>query len=76
VGTPNRNAVDAIKEQLRNRVRRWFAGRGLIDHHDVVEMPARENSGCSLAAAVRVGAHDRADISGLLSYWLAPLCLV
>jgi hypothetical protein len=53
-------------------VRQWFAGRGLIDHHDVVEMPARENSGCSLDAAVRVAAHDRADISGLLSYWLGP----
>jgi hypothetical protein len=53
-------AIAAIAEQVRVRVLRWFARSGLIEPDDVREMLAWENSGFSLDAAVRVGAHDRA----------------
>ncbi|MGB5831601.1 MAG: transposase [Thiohalocapsa sp.] len=45
-------AVAAIAEQVRVRVLRWFARRGLIDPGDAREMLAWENSGSSLDAAV------------------------
>ena len=41
---------------------------GLIEADDVREMLAWENSGFSLDAAVRVGAHDRAGLEWLLRY--------
>lgn len=48
------------------RVLRWFARSGLIEPGNVREMLAWENSGFSLDAAVRVGAHDRAGLERLL----------
>jgi hypothetical protein len=53
-------AVAAITEQVRMRVLRWFGRSGVIEPDVVREMLAWENSGFSLDAAVRVGAHDRA----------------
>ena len=54
------------------RVLRWFARSGLIEPDDVREMLAWENSGFSLDAAVRVGAHDRAGLERLLRYCARP----
>jgi len=54
------------------RVLRWFARSGLIESNDVREMLAWENSGFSLDAAVRVGAHDRAGLERLLRYCARP----
>jgi hypothetical protein len=65
-------AVAAITEQVRVRVLRWFARSGLIEPEDVREMLAWENSGFSLDAAVRVGAHDRAGLERLLRYCARP----
>ena len=65
-------AVAAIAEQVRVRVLRWFARSGLIEADDVREMLAWENSGSSLDAAVRVGAHDRAGLERLLRYCARP----
>jgi hypothetical protein len=65
-------AVAAIAEQVRVRVLRWFARSGLIESNDVREMLAWENSGFSLDAAVRVGAHDRAGLERLLRYCARP----
>ena len=59
-------ALAAIAEQVRVRVLRWFGRSGLIEPDDVREMLAWENSGFSLDAAVRVGAHDRAGLERLL----------
>ena len=59
-------AIAVITEQVRVRVLRWFARSGLIERDDVREMLAWENSGFSLDAAVRVGAHDRAGLEQLL----------
>jgi hypothetical protein len=56
-------AVGAIAEQVRVLVLRWFARSGLTEPDDVREMLAWENSGFSLDAAVRVGAHDRGHSS-------------
>ena len=66
-------AVAAIAEQVRERVLRWFARSGLIEPEDVREMLAWEDSGFSLYAAVRVGAHDRAGLERLLRYCVRPL---
>ena len=71
-------ALAAIAEQVRVRVLRWFARSGLIEPDDVREMraprsPTRPNSGFSLDAAVRVGAHDRA---GPLSEQVAAAALL
>jgi len=57
---------------VRIRVLRWFARRGLIELDDVRDMLARENSGFSLDASVRVGAHDRAGLERLLRYCARP----
>ena len=65
-------AVAVIAEQVRVRVLRWFARSGLIEPDDVREMLAWENSGFSLDAAVRVGAHDRAGLERLLRYCARP----
>ena len=65
-------ALAAIAEQVRVRVLRWFARSGLIEPDDVREMLAWENSGFSLDAAVRVGAHDRAGLERLLRYCARP----
>ncbi len=59
-------ALAAIAEQVRVRVLRWLARSGLIEPDDVRELLAWENSGFSLDAAVRVGAHDRAGLKRLL----------
>ena len=59
-------ALAAIAEQVRVLVLRWFARSGLIEPDDVREMLAWENSGFSLDAAVRVGAHYRAGLERLL----------
>jgi hypothetical protein len=65
-------ALVAIAEQVRVRGRQRFARSGLIEPEYVREMLAWENSGFSLDAAVRVGAHDRA---GPLSEQVAPAAL-
>jgi len=65
-------AVAAIAEQVRVRVLRWFARSGLIEADDVRDMLAWENSGFSLDAAVRVGAHERAGPERLLRYCARP----
>jgi hypothetical protein len=65
-------AVAVIAEQVRVRVLRWFARSGLIEPEDIREMLAWENSGFSLDAAVRVGAHDRAGLERLFRYCARP----
>jgi hypothetical protein len=62
-------AVAAMAEQECVRVLRWFAHSGMIEMEDVREALAWENSGSSLNAAVRVGAHGRAGLDRLLGLY-------
>ncbi|MEA1052854.1 hypothetical protein U5801_24045 [Lamprobacter modestohalophilus] len=57
---------EAIAEQIRVRVLRWFACSGLIEADDVREMLAWKNSGFSLDATVRAGAHDRVGAGAVM----------
>ena len=54
------------------RVQRWFARSGLIEPDDVRKMLTWENSGFSLDAAARVGAHDPTGLERLLRYCSRP----
>jgi hypothetical protein len=69
---PTPDALAASLEQVRVRVLRWFARRGLIAFADVRDMLAWENSGFSLDAAGRVAAHARAGLERLLRYCARP----
>jgi len=54
--------VASITEQVRRRVARRFAHRGLLDPDDARAMFAWEHSGFSLDASVWIAGHDRAGL--------------
>ena len=54
------DAVASITEQVRRRVVRWFAHRGLLEPDDARDMLAWEHGGFSLDASVCIAGHDRA----------------
>jgi hypothetical protein len=60
------DAVASITEQVRRRVVRWFAHRGLLEPDDARDMLAWEHGGFSLDASVRIAGHDRAGLKQLL----------
>ena len=60
------DAVASITEQVRRRVVRWFAHRGLLEPDDAREMLAWEHGGFSLDASVCIASHDRAGLKQLL----------
>jgi hypothetical protein len=63
----------ASAEQVRRRVLRWFARRGLIDSNNVREMLTWENGGFSLDAEVQIALRDRArNLSSLAVSTLKP----
>ena len=63
---------EGIDRTVRELVRWLGRTSGLIEADDVHEMLAWENSGFSLDAAVRVGAHDRTGLERLLRYCARP----
>ena len=65
-------ALAVIAEQVRVRVLRRFARRGLIEAEDVREMLGWENSGFSLDAEVCISAEDSAGLERLLRYCARP----
>ena len=64
--------VAAIAEQVRRRVLRWFARRGLLDADDAHDMLGWDNAGFSLDASVRIAGHDRAGLERILRYCARP----
>ena len=62
----------SIAEQVRRRVVRWFARRGLLDPDDVQDMLAWEHGGFSLDASVCIAGHDWAGLERLLRYCARP----
>jgi len=57
-------ALAAIAAQVRRRVLRWFARRGLLEAADAQDMLGWEHGGFSLDAAVRIAGDDRVDWKG------------
>jgi Putative transposase len=68
--TPEALAAGAV--QVRRRVLRWFALRGLLEAVDVKSMLGWEHGGFSLDAAVRIAGDDRAGLKRLLRYCARP----
>ena len=65
--------VEALTEQIRRRVLRWFSRSGLLDPVDAGGMLDWANGGgFSLDASVRIGADDRAGLERLLRYCARP----
>jgi hypothetical protein len=60
------DAVASITEQVRRRVVRWFAHRGLLEPDDARDMLAWEHGDFSLDASVCIAGHDRAGLKQLL----------
>jgi hypothetical protein len=54
--------VASITEQVRRRVVRGFAHRGLLDPDDARDTLAREHDGFSLDASMCIAGHDRAGL--------------
>jgi len=69
---PTPQEIDAIAEQVRHRVLRWFARSGLLDTDDVRDMLGWDNGGFSLDASVRIAGRDRAGLERLLRYCARP----
>jgi hypothetical protein len=69
------DAADAevVQTQVRRRILRAFARRGLIDTQDRQEMEQGDHGGgFSLDASVRIEAHDRHGLERLLRYGARP----
>jgi len=65
--------VEALTEQIRRRVLRWFSRSGLLDPVDAGGMLDWANGGgFSLDASVRIGADDCAGLERLLRYCARP----
>ena len=65
-------AVAQVQAQVRTRILRAFAGRGLIERFEAREMLAFKHSGFSVNAGVRIQAQDRAGLERLLRYCARP----
>ncbi len=55
----NQADLAALTERVRRRVIRWFRIKGLLDAAAAADMLARENSGFSVDASVRITLIDR-----------------
>lgn len=55
----------AITEQVRRRVRRWFARSGLLEPEEARDMLGWEHGGISLDAGVRIRGPDRPGLERL-----------
>jgi hypothetical protein len=64
--------VAQVQAQVRTRILRAFAGRGLIERFEAREMLAFKHSGFSVNAGVRIEAQDRAGLERLLRYCARP----
>ena len=64
--------VAQVQTDLRRRILRAFAGRGLIEKADAKEMLAYQHSGFSVDAGVLIEADDRAALERLLRYCARP----
>ena len=65
-------AVAQVQAEVRTRILRAFAGRGLIERFEAREMLAYRHSGFSVNAGVRIEAQDRAGLERLLRYCARP----
>ena len=61
-----------VQAEVRTRILRAFAGRGLIERFVATEMLAFKHSGFSVNAGVRIEAQDRAGLERLLRYCARP----
>ena len=69
-------AVAQVQAEVRTRILRAFAGRGLIERFEAREMLVFKHSGFSVNAGVRIEARDRAGLEWLLRYCArAPFAL-
>ena len=65
-------AVAQVQAQVRTRILRAFASRGLIERFEAREMLAFKHSGFSVNAGVCIQAQDRAGLERLLRYCARP----
>ena len=65
-------AVAQVQAEVRTRILRAFAGRGLIERCEAKEMLAYRHSGFSVNAGVCIEAWDRAGLERLLRYCARP----
>ncbi len=65
-------AVAQVQAEVRTRILRAFAGRGLIERFEAREMLVFKHSGFSVNAGVRIEAQDRAGLEWLLRYCSRP----
>jgi hypothetical protein len=65
-------AVAQVQTDLRRRILRAFAGRGLLGSCDAKDMLGYQHSGFSVDAGVCIEAHDRAALERLLRYCARP----
>jgi len=70
---PASGIEEAAVAQVRTRMLRAFAGRGLIERFEVREMLAFKHSGFSVNAGVCIQAQDRAGLERLLCYRARPV---
>ncbi|MET3107885.1 hypothetical protein AAKU67_003949 [Oxalobacteraceae bacterium GrIS 2.11] len=64
--------MSQVQADLRRRMRRAFAGRGLLESCDAKDMLAYPHSGFSVDIGVCIEAHDRAALERLLRYCACP----
>jgi hypothetical protein len=64
--------VALVQADLRRRILRAFAGRGLLESCDAKEILTYQHSGFSVDAGVRIESHDRAALERLLRYCARP----
>ena len=65
-------AVARVQTEVRTRILRAFALRGLIERFEAREMLAYRHSGFSVEAGVCIQAQDRAGLDRLLRYCARP----
>ena len=61
-----------VQAEVRTRILRAFASRGLIERFEAREMLAFKHSGFSVNAGVCIQAQDRAGLERLLRYCARP----
>ena len=65
-------AVAEVQAEVRTRILRAFAGRGLIERFEAREMLAYRRSGFSVKAGVCIQAQERAGLERRLRYCARP----
>ena len=64
--------VAQVQAEVRARILRAFAGRGLIERFEATEMLAYRHSGFSVNGGICIEAKDRAGLERLLRYCARP----